>query len=162
MNHRTALFKLCQKTTIATYQSEFEAISNRVTDLHPDALLDCFVSGLKPAIQAELALLKPLLLSDAIALAKLVEDKLRETRHPYSKFNQPSNIFRHHNNVPETNPTHRQDSLPPLLPLPTPTHHKTSLPLKRITACEMKSRRAQGLCYNCDERYRPGHRCRTQ
>nr|GMC63077.1 Transposon Ty3-I Gag-Pol polyprotein [Ipomoea batatas] len=155
VNHRAALFKLCQKTTVAAYQSEFEAISNRVTDLHPDALLDCFLSGLKPAIQAELALLKPSSLSDAIALAKLVEDKLRETRHPYSKFYQPSNTFRHNNNVPEPNPTHRQDSLPPLLPLPTPPNHKTSLPLKRITASEMQSRRAQGLCYNCDERYRP-------
>lgn len=27
---------------------------------------------------------------------------------------------------------------------------------------EMKVRRDKGLCYNCDEKYSPGHRCRTQ
>lgn len=27
---------------------------------------------------------------------------------------------------------------------------------------EMKERRSKGLCYNCDEKFTPGHKCRTQ
>nr|GMD14745.1 Ty3/gypsy retrotransposon protein [Ipomoea batatas] len=77
VNHRATLFKLTQRTTVAAYQSEFETLSNRVTNLPPEALLDCFISGLKSSIQSELAILKPTTLSDAIALAKLVEDKYR-------------------------------------------------------------------------------------
>nr|GMD03721.1 Ty3/gypsy retrotransposon protein [Ipomoea batatas] len=80
VNHRAALFKLTQRTTVAAYQSEFETLSNRVTNLPPEALLDCFISGLKSSIQSELAILKPTTLSDAIALAKLVEDKFQGMR----------------------------------------------------------------------------------
>nr|GLL29689.1 hypothetical protein KK1_029709 [Ipomoea trifida] len=80
VNHRAALFKLTQRTTVAAYQSEFETLSNRVTNLPPEALLDCFISGLKSSIQSELAILKPTTLSDAIALAKLVEEKFQGMR----------------------------------------------------------------------------------
>lgn len=32
--------------------------------------------------------------------------------------------------------------------------------MKWITWDEMQSRRAQGLCFNCDEKFTPGHKCR--
>ncbi|XP_077224918.1 uncharacterized protein LOC143858163 [Tasmannia lanceolata] len=34
--------------------------------------------------------------------------------------------------------------------------------MKKLTHDEMKARRDRGLCYNCDERYTPGHRCKRQ
>lgn len=37
-----------------------------------------------------------------------------------------------------------------------------NLPVKRLSPMEMKVRRDKGLCYNCSEKYSPGHRCRTQ
>jgi Retroviral aspartyl protease len=39
---------------------------------------------------------------------------------------------------------------------PTPLH----LPVKRLTTEEMQSRRHQGLCFNCDEKFTPDHRCK--
>ena len=33
-------------------------------------------------------------------------------------------------------------------------------PYKRLSWEEMQRRRAQGLCFNCDERFTSGHRCR--
>nr|GMD50117.1 Ty3/gypsy retrotransposon protein [Ipomoea batatas] len=166
VNHRAALFKLTQKTTMEAYQSEFETKSNQVTDLHPDALLDCFISGLKPAIQNELSILKPTTLSDAIALAKLVEEKLRDSR----PLNPRPTTWRPFNTETSHSPALRQVDPTPLLPTPinqnTPnnqlTPRKTTLPIKRLTAAEIQARRAQGLCYNCDERFRPGHRCQTK
>ncbi|XP_077246164.1 uncharacterized protein LOC143886068 [Tasmannia lanceolata] len=39
----------------------------------------------------------------------------------------------------------------------------TTTPIvKKLTQAEMKERRDRGLCYNCDERYTPGHRCKRQ
>ena len=32
--------------------------------------------------------------------------------------------------------------------------------MKRLTWDEMQKRRTQGLCFNCDEKFTPGHRCR--
>lgn len=35
----------------------------------------------------------------------------------------------------------------------------TKKPFKLLTSAEMAARRDKGLCYNCDELYKPGHRC---
>ncbi|KAK9189489.1 hypothetical protein WN943_018086 [Citrus x changshan-huyou] len=132
-----------------------------VTNLHPDAILDCFISGLKPTIQNELAIHKPSNLHDAIALAKLIEDKLQS-------YNQKSISWKPTNTpIPTTtrNETNiRLNPRPPLLPLPPPNPSnppKIALPICRLTAVEMQTRRAQGLCFNCDEQFKPSHRCRT-
>ncbi|RVW75473.1 hypothetical protein CK203_061524 [Vitis vinifera] len=37
---------------------------------------------------------------------------------------------------------------------------KTLSPIKRLTWVEMQRRRAQGLCFNCDEKFAPGHKCK--
>nr|GLL27157.1 uncharacterized protein LOC107175359 [Ipomoea trifida] len=136
VNHRAALFKLTQKTTVAAYQYEFETISNRVSDLHPDALwIALIISGLKPMIQHELAVLRPATLSDDIALAML--------RISYEIAG------------PLAQNSYLGDTTPKYKP-------KRSLPIKRLTTAELQARRAQGLCYNSDERFRPGHRCQTK
>ncbi|KAL0373235.1 UNVERIFIED_CONTAM: hypothetical protein Scaly_1005100 [Sesamum calycinum] len=35
-----------------------------------------------------------------------------------------------------------------------------SLPIKHLSPLEMHARRVKGLCFNCDERFVPGHRCK--
>ncbi|KAL9441766.1 hypothetical protein AB3S75_020297 [Citrus x aurantiifolia] len=162
INHRATLFKLTQTSSVEAYQSAFENNCNRVTNLHPDAILDCFILGLKPTIQNELAIHKPSNLPDAIALAKLIEDKLLS-------YNQKSISWKSTNTpipIPTRNETNiRPDPQPPLLPLPPPNPSnppKTALPIRRLTTAEMQTHCAQGLCFNCDERFKPGHRCRTR
>lgn len=49
-NHQQALFKLQQTATVAEYQKQFEQLCNRVIGLPQSGVLDCFISGLKPAI----------------------------------------------------------------------------------------------------------------
>ncbi|KAK4406334.1 hypothetical protein Sango_0639900 [Sesamum angolense] len=48
-------------------------------------------------------------------------------------------------------------SLAPTLVAPRP-----SLPIKRLSPAEMQARRVTGLCFNCDERFVPGHRCKSK
>jgi len=43
---------------------------------------------------------------------------------------------------------------------PLPTRFKTAPPIKRLSWDEMQKRRAHGLCFNCEEKFTPGHRCR--
>ncbi|GKC55993.1 ty3-gypsy retrotransposon protein [Tanacetum coccineum] len=65
-----ALSKLLQTGTIAQYQSEFEKLMNRVTDISEGLLISFYVSGLKPSLQRELLVSKPTSLGDAFALAR--------------------------------------------------------------------------------------------
>ncbi|XP_042488048.1 uncharacterized protein LOC122068247 [Macadamia integrifolia] len=46
-----------------------------------------------------------------------------------------------------------------VLTLPAPP---SRIPIKRLTPTEMQQRREKGLCYNCDDKYAPGHRCKTR
>nr|KYP64239.1 Transposon Ty3-I Gag-Pol polyprotein [Cajanus cajan] len=52
---------------------------------------------------------------------------------------------------------HDTQTASPLLPTPS-----TKIPIKRLTEAEMQDRRDKNLCYNCDERYTRGHRCKSQ
>ncbi|KAL4573540.1 hypothetical protein LXL04_020350 [Taraxacum kok-saghyz] len=138
-NHQATLFKLHQTSTVSVYQSEFEKLSNRVTGLGTEALLNCFLSGLRSDIQNELAVHHPTSLHQAYGLAKLVEDKLHASLQPLD-------------GIPDPPPTK-----PPLLaapPQPTPP-----LPIKKLSPIEMQKHRAEGLCYNCPATYQPGHQC---
>lgn len=44
----------------------------------------------------------------------------------------------------------------PTKPTTTPT---TKLPIRRFTQPQLQECRALGLCYNCDEKFIPGHKC---
>ncbi|XP_062098244.1 uncharacterized protein LOC133804109 [Humulus lupulus] len=43
----------------------------------------------------------------------------------------------------------------PLLPTP-------SLPIRRLTPTELRERRANNQCYNCDQQWSSSHRCRSK
>lgn len=79
-NHQALLFKLRQTSSVIEYQQRFEQIGNLVKGLSSEAFMNCFISGLKPEIQVELAIYKPQTTNQAIDLAKLVETTLAETR----------------------------------------------------------------------------------
>ncbi|KAJ0008397.1 hypothetical protein Pint_29444 [Pistacia integerrima] len=61
-------------------------------------------------------------------------------------------------------------TLPPLLPTPvsvqrsaTPiTPVPSSFPIKQLTMAQMQERHDRGLCFNCDERFHRGHRCKAK
>ncbi|MCH89207.1 retrotransposon-derived protein PEG10-like [Trifolium medium] len=139
-----ALFKLCQTSSVKEYQTQFESLANRITGLPPQFYLSCFISGLKPPIRREVQAFQPGSLTQAISLAKLQEEKTLDTR-PHPSF-------------PKPNPSHTpsSSSFRPTLTVapskPTPT--------KRLSPAELQARREKGLCYNCDEKFIQGHRCK--
>ncbi|GKC64326.1 retrotransposon gag protein [Tanacetum coccineum] len=127
-NHQAALFKLKQTSTVTAYQTEFERLSNCVVGLPPEALLNCFLSGLRQDIQQELSILRPHTITQAIGLAKLIEEK------PNDQVSTPTGSTL----------------------LAAPSRSSETLPVKRFSPTDMQKRRAEGLCYNCPEKYHPG------
>lgn len=92
-NHMAALFKLRQTTTVIAYVTEFERLSNCIVGLTTEALLNCFLSGLRKDIHQELTILRPTSLHQAIGLARLIEDKLNDQRF---RFRPTPHIVPHH------------------------------------------------------------------
>jgi hypothetical protein len=58
-----------------------------------------------------------------------------------------------------------QNLKPSFIPFPKPVNPTTpSAPLKiqKMTRAEMVERQLKGLCYNCDEKYFSGHKCKDE
>ena len=72
-----ALSRLKQLTTVVSYQQDFERLSQRVDGLPESFLVGCFIGGLKDEIRLEVKLKNPRSLSDAIGIARLVEERLK-------------------------------------------------------------------------------------
>jgi len=93
-------------------------------------------------------------LPQAMALAKLQEDKLHDRRKGSYSYSQPAFITTPSTYVsnPPASPT-----INPAFPS-TPTPH---LPFKRLSSEELAVHRNHGLCYHCDEQWTRGHQCNT-
>ena len=58
----------------------------------------------------------------------------------------------------------QETSKPSILGLPkvnTFVEAKSRIPIKRISPAQMEERKKKGLCYNCDDKWGPGHKCKS-
>ncbi|KAF2322669.1 hypothetical protein GH714_028059 [Hevea brasiliensis] len=128
-----SLSKIRQTGDLRDYQREFERLGNRVRGWTQKALVGTFMGGLKSEIAEGIRMFKPKTLKDAISLARMKDEQLLRHKKAIRPSLQTSNF--------------------------SPSKSKPSTPVKRLTWDEMQKRRAQGLCFNCDEKFAPGHRC---
>jgi hypothetical protein len=134
------LAKLQQVGSIREYQTEFEKLATQVSGLSEPFLISCFIGGLKEEICLNVKMFRPNSLTSAIGLARLQEE--RQNHHePLSKIADK----------PTTEPA---------IPA-TPAAQKLP-PVKRLTPAEAAERRRKQLCYNCDERWEAGHKCKQK
>ncbi|GKD50619.1 ty3-gypsy retrotransposon protein, partial [Tanacetum coccineum] len=131
-----ALSKLLQTGTVAQYQSEFEKLMNQVTDISKNLLISFYVSRLKPNLQREVLVAKPINLGDAFALERVTEACLDDQR--VSVIGQPTTVA----------PGGGTSKVTP-----------KPLPIKWIFPAECQERLSKGLCFNCDNRWVWGHKC---
>ncbi|KAK1423204.1 hypothetical protein QVD17_18500 [Tagetes erecta] len=152
------LAKLVQITTVADYRSRFEAISNRTMPLPVEFLVSCWISGLRSDIKQSVICHQPQTVEDAMDKAQL-----HETRIQFERGLGRVTL----------------GSSKPLLPTPkSATLHTPSIPsfqnkpsssstmtpkvgFRRLTPTELAQKRAQGLCYRCDEKYTWDHKCKS-
>ena len=138
-----ALTRLKQTTTVVFYKGNFKILSNRIKGLSESHKLSFFLSGLKDETRLPVRMLVPKSLNDAFGLAKIQEEFLisnRKSIKPISDISKPSILG--------------------LLNLEGKNDSKVKLPLQKLTNAQMKERRKQGLCYNCDEKWHLGHKCK--
>ena len=129
-----ALSKIKQAGTFRDYQREFERLVNKVQGWTQKALVGTFMGGLHPAIVDGIRMFRPKSLKEAISLARMKDEQLQRQRRT-----QP--------NTPQ---------------IQRNTQHNSKGPLttKRLNWEEIRKKRSLGLCFSCDERYTPGHKCR--
>lgn len=176
---RSSLFKLFQEGNVVEYYHSFTALANRVEGLSADALLDCFISGLKPELQRDIIPWQPESITKAVTLARLYEEKPQFVDR-FPKYRSP--VITEISSLPRkpgistytgASPS-KLAALPPsgpppmALPSPSSVAAKLSVPsnatttpsqFRKMSFREMQQRRAQGLCYNCDEKFSPLHKC---
>ena len=114
------------------YITTFEALAFFTGGLHDEFDVECFVSGLKEALQAHIRLHHPSSWMHACRIACEVERALA------AQSNRPNFIAKGH-------PTQAQSTT-------------QTLKVQKVSPAEMAERRKQGLCYYCDEKYSPGHK----
>ncbi|KAL1345712.1 hypothetical protein AAHE18_08G137600 [Arachis hypogaea] len=147
---RTALKELKQGGSVEEYQCQFEELSNRVTGLSEEWIVALFTTGLQEHLKCELLLARPNSYIQAVSLAKLHEQKHAVTL-GLTKNNKPitHTVTSSNHSFPPTPSTNSSPTAPQ-----TP-------PVKRLTSADIRARWEKGLCYYCDDKYSPGHRCKS-
>ncbi|KAH7560795.1 hypothetical protein JRO89_XS10G0104300 [Xanthoceras sorbifolium] len=153
------LTKLRQTGTIKEYRLQFERLANRIRDLLESFLISCFLSGLRDDIKVGVQLLKPVSLLQAFELARFQEELIsvanrKMNYHP--TFTRSSSTLPGPSQLALTSTTYTSSTPSLLGPVPSglPLYH-------RLSVAEQVERRTKGLCFNCDEKFKLGHRCKT-
>ncbi|KAG8658352.1 hypothetical protein MANES_03G138751v8 [Manihot esculenta] len=128
-----SLSKIRQTGPLRDYQREFEWLGNKVKGWTQKAPVGTFMGGLKIEISDGIRMFTPKTLKEAINYARMRDEQLQRQKKAIRTFT-PTNLL-------------------------SPTKEKTATPVKRLSWEEMQKRRAAGLCFNCDAKFTPRHRC---
>ena len=131
-----------------------------------------FIGGLEIEIKNPVKMFDPKALKQAYNLARLQDNTLAYRRslptpHQYTSQALPNaTSFKPNTPLPYSRPSatpnpntfrSQQTGI-----LPTPTTHFSQKPTRSIRPRDLEERRAKGLCFWCDERFTPGHRCKNK
>lgn len=116
----------------------FETLLNEVTSQNEETLLTYFIGGLKPEIKNQLKINWPTSLRKALVVAKVHEANKGYKSYKFGE-------------VPLNS---KSDPLPKSPPIAT----RVPIVRRTLTVEERKERTAKGLCFNCDEQYKPSHK----
>ncbi|KAA8517478.1 hypothetical protein F0562_017771 [Nyssa sinensis] len=131
------LTKLQQTGSVREYQTQFEKLLAKAGSLSQTQQVSCFVSGLKESIKVDVLAGRPNSLSAAISLARLYEARNLSQRRAINS------------EVKKGEPLNRSAAT-----------NRPTLPVRKMSPAEIAERREKGLCYNCNEKFSSGHRCR--
>ncbi|KAG8363631.1 hypothetical protein BUALT_Bualt19G0042500 [Buddleja alternifolia] len=152
--------KIHQTSTVSHYIEQFEELKSYMLifnkDFPDDYFIASFISGLRKDIKGSVMTLKPPNLLQAISLAKRQETTINVIIHRASSMHKPSLPPKPPYRAPPPS-TSSHPRFSPQPPKPSFQPHR-----KLLTTVEMRARREQNLCYNCDEVFVPGLRCKQR
>ncbi|KAJ9544173.1 hypothetical protein OSB04_023880 [Centaurea solstitialis] len=147
-----------QEGSVEDFIRKFVELASPLEGIPEEVFLSQFVNGLEGMIRAELRLLSPTTLEEAMEVALKVEAKnvvLRKER--------ITGGTRKTGTTYSGDKTSAESSLSVNGPTPVTTAGgKAGSGFRRLTDHEVQQKRALGLCYRCDEKYGPGHRCKKK
>jgi hypothetical protein len=135
-NHLGHLTKLKQLGTVEDFITAFERLAFRTEDMSDAFFRECFINGFKDEIRAHVLMARPEIWVEATKIAKEAQQVVSS-----------------------------QNCKPSFIPHPKPVNPTTpSAPLniQKLTRAEMVECKLKGLCYNCDDKYFLGHKCKEK
>lgn len=106
-------------------------------------LIGTFLRGLKEETAAEVKMFKPQEQREAIGIARMCDERLARKKHARNELPKPTAITK---NAAASASTVKQ---------------MVGSPIKEKSWEEMQRRREKGLCFNCNECFTLGHKCRV-
>ncbi|XP_019248584.1 PREDICTED: uncharacterized protein LOC109227846 [Nicotiana attenuata] len=130
-------------------------------DLTVSQAISCFLGGLKEELVNPIKMHEPQTLSKTYRLARLAEATLAANDRALRS--STTSVSSNHLKKPSYEPPiikHNPSSITstPRLALPPSTTVSAPRNRRTISLAEMQARRAQGLCYFCDDKYTDGHK----
>ena len=142
-----ALGRLPFTSTVQDYADRFQALACHAPGVSATQRAELFVGGLPDHIRVDVELRGPQDLQSAMYYARAFERRAVA--------------------IQQESPSQTAGSLPgpdsaqgrPVQASAAPLAATAGRPFRRLTPAEILERRRQGLCFNCDEPYKPGHAC---
>ena len=134
-------------STVQDFADRFQALACHASGVTAQQRADLFVGGLPDHIRVDVELRGPQDLQTAMYYARAFERRAVA--------------------IQQESPSRTAGSLPgpdsaqgrPAQASAAPLAATAARPFRRLTSAELLERRRQGLCFNCDEPYTPGHAC---
>lgn len=139
-------FAISQTGTAREYVTLFERMAAQLPRLPEEVLDGVFVKGLKPELRTTVRAHQPSGLSQAMELALVIDESRSHGG------TEPSKVATY-------KPSTRSNGTSSKAPREERSTTTGKAPFKRLTETEIADKRAKGLCYRCDGKYGPGHRC---
>jgi hypothetical protein len=127
---------LKQSGTVEDFIATLERLDFHMEGMSDAFFQECFISGLKDEIYSHVLMAHPQSWVEATKRAKEAQQVVSS-----------------------------QTRKPSFIPCPkpiTPTPPFSPLKIQKLSQEEMVERQLKGLCYNCDDKYFPGHKCKEQ
>ncbi|XP_038678483.1 uncharacterized protein LOC119979936 [Tripterygium wilfordii] len=149
------LMRLRQEHTVEVYKEKFEEIILKIQDLSERHKLSCFIGGLKEEIRLSVQMLKPQSSNEAYELARMQQEILavRKSNKSNAPGATPAKLD------PGGGQQDKTESSPGGNMRRSGGNNINSLPVQKITPQQMKEKREKGLCFHCDQKWVPGHKC---
>ncbi|PWA98195.1 hypothetical protein CTI12_AA000110 [Artemisia annua] len=169
-NPQAEFNKLRQISTLDVYLDEFEELRAYVVAKQPgltdEYFMSSFISGLKEEIKGAVIMATSSTFEEVIMLAKQADINIQKarTKPTFTISKNSQNFSQTTNSQPKTytrSYTEQNSSSSPKLTPQHPTINK-SVKNKMLSSAEVHERRRQGLCFNCDDKFSPGHVCKAR
>ncbi|KAJ9562283.1 hypothetical protein OSB04_007443 [Centaurea solstitialis] len=147
-----------QEGSVEEFQRKFVELAAPLEGIPEEVFMSQFINGLEGLIKAEVRMLNPATLEEAMELAMKIEAKNAVLAKERSIVGGRKTGLSFSTSKNATEPSMSVNSPNAL----ASSVNRTGSGFRRLTDQEVQQKRTLGLCYRCDEKYSPGHRCKKR